>query len=129
MNANEIMNKIEELKNDEAIYANKNVLDDMAMFIRTLNDLVAFKEHFMECYVERDNEFLTRDNEFLTFTDAYSTKALITAMRIMMDTIRYEPFIEDRFIGVNERLETFREYSKKELAQYEKMKSCFENKE
>lgn len=30
MNANEIMNKIEELKNDEAIYANKNVLDDMA---------------------------------------------------------------------------------------------------
>ena len=122
MNANEIMNKIEELKNDEAIYANKNVLDDMAMFIRTLNDLVAFKEHFMECYVERDNEFLT-------FTDAYSTKALITAMRIMMDTIRYEPFIEDRFIGVNERLETFREYSKKELAQYEKMKSYFENEE
>lgn len=122
MNAKEIMNKIEELKNDEAIYANKNVLDDMATFIRMLNDLIAFKEHFKECYVERDNEFLT-------FTDAYSTKALITAMRIMMDTIRYEPFIEDRFIGVNERLETFREYSKEELAKYEKMKSYFENEE
>lgn len=123
MNANEIMNKIEELKNDEAIYANKNVLDDMATFIRMLNDLVAFKEQIMECYVERDNEFLT-------FADADSTKALIAAMRIMMGTmIMHESFIEDGFIGINKRLESFREYSKEELAQYEKMKSYFENKE
>lgn len=122
MNANEIMNKIEELKNDEAIYANKNVLDDMATFIRMLNDLVAFKEQLMECYVERDNEFLT-------FAHNGSTRELVEAIETMMGTIRHESFIKEKFIGVNERLESFREYSKEELAQYEKMKSYFENKE
>lgn len=122
MNAKEIMNKIEELKNDEAIYANKNVLDDIATFIRMLNDLVAFKEQLMECYVERDNEFLT-------FAHNDSTRELVEAIETMMGTIRHEPVIEDRLIGVNERLESFREYSKEELAQYEKMKSYFENKE
>lgn len=121
MNANEIMNKIEELKNDEAIYANKNVLDDMAAFICRLNDLIAIKEQIMECYVESDNEFLT-------FADADSTKALIAAMQIMMGTID-EGCIEERLIRIGRRLETFREYSKEELARYEKMKSYFENKE
>ena len=121
MNAKEIMNKIEELKNDEAIYANKNVLDDMAAFIRSLNDLVAFKEQIMECYVERDNEFLT-------FADNDSTGALVEAIESMMGTIDAGR-IEERLIRIGRRLETFREYSKEELAKYEKMKSYFENKE
>lgn len=122
MNAKEIMNKIEELKNDEAIYANKNVLDDMATFIRSLNDLIAFKEQLKECYVERDNEFLT-------FADAGSTRVLIAAMKIMMGTIADEDCIEERLISIGRGLETFRECSKEELAEYEKMKSYFENKE
>ena len=122
MNANEIMNKIEELKNDEAIYANKNVLDDITTFIRRLYDLVAIKEQIMECYVERDNEFLT-------FADNDSTRALTEAMELMMHTIMDEHYIEELFTRVGNRLESFREYSKEELAQYEKMKSYFENKE
>ena len=104
------------------IYANKNVLDDMATFIRMLNDLIAFKEQLQECYVERSNEFLT-------FAYNYSTGALVTAIETMMDTIKHESFIEDGFIKINKYLESFREYSKEELARYEKMKSYFENKE
>lgn len=122
MNAKEIMNKIEELKNDEAIYANKNVLDDMTTFIRSLNDLMAFKEQIVECYVKRDNEFLT-------FADNDSTRVLIEAMELLMGTIIDEDYIEEPLIRISNRLETFRECSKEELAQYEKMKSYFENKE
>ena len=122
MNANEIMNKIEELKNDEAIYANKNVLDDMATFIRRLNDLIAFKAQLKECYAERDNEFLT-----FAYND--STRALVEAIEMMMRMIMDEEYIEERLIRISKCLESFREYSKEELAQYEKMKSYFENKE
>lgn len=122
MNAKEIMNKIEELKNDEAIYANKNVLDDMATFIRMLNDLIAFREQLKECYVERDNEFLT-------FAHNDSTRELVEAIRSMTRMIISNCNIEGMLIDINHSLESFREYSKEELAQYEKMKSYFENKE
>ena len=122
MNANEIKNKIEEVKNDEAIYANKDVLNDMAAFAWRLNDLIAFKELLEERYVERGNDFLT-------FAEAGSTKALIAAMKIMMGTIADEDCIEERLISVGRGLETFRECLEEEYAQYEKMKSYFENKE
>lgn len=122
MNAKEIMNKIEEVKNDEAIYANKDVLNDMAAFAWRLNDLIAFKEQLKDRYVERGNDFLT-------FAEAGSTKVLIAAMEIMMGTIADEDCIEERLISVGRGLETFRECLKEEFAQYEKMKSYFENKE
>lgn len=122
MNANEIMNKIEELKNDEAIYANKNVLDDMAMFIRMFNDLAALRMQIVECYDEKANEFLT-------FAHNDSTRELMGAVRSMTRMIIKNCNIEGMLIDINHSLESFREYSKEELAQYEKMKSYLENKE
>lgn len=50
-------------------------------------------------------------------------------MRLFMLIRMFLMIWQGMLIDINHSLESFREYSKEELAQYEKMKSYFESKE